>query len=326
MYQPRGARLCLRPREVPGRQDSADGGHRGGEALGRGRNGRKAGWAAVRTPRGRRRWTAPHWKRCGPHCAARSSARTDPEYDEARTIYNAMIDRRPAAVVRCSDAADVMAAVDFVRDARPRTRRPGRRTQRCGPVPGGRRRHHRPVAHALGARRPARPGPPRSAAAATLGDLDHAAHALRPGHPRRHHVDDRRRRPHPRRRPRPPHPQVRPDGRQSARRPTWCSPTAASSPPTRPRTPTCSGRCAAAAGTSASSPRSPSGCTRWTPSGSGSPCGRSTGPARCCEWYREFLPQAPEDLNGFFAVLAVPPGPPFPEELHGQKMCGVVWC
>ncbi|WP_329055674.1 FAD-binding oxidoreductase [Streptomyces violaceus] len=43
-------------------------------------------------------------------------------------------------------------------------------------------------------------------------------------------------------------------------------------------------------------------------------------------WYREFLPAAPEDLNGFFAVLVVPPGPPFPEPIHGQKMCGVVWC
>jgi FAD/FMN-containing dehydrogenase len=43
-------------------------------------------------------------------------------------------------------------------------------------------------------------------------------------------------------------------------------------------------------------------------------------------WYREFLPHAPEDLNGFFAILVVPPGPPFPEEIHRQKMCGVVWC
>jgi FAD/FMN-containing dehydrogenase len=44
------------------------------------------------------------------------------------------------------------------------------------------------------------------------------------------------------------------------------------------------------------------------------------------QWYREFLPQAPDDLNGFFAFLVVPPGPPFPEHLHHKKMCGVVWC
>jgi hypothetical protein len=43
-------------------------------------------------------------------------------------------------------------------------------------------------------------------------------------------------------------------------------------------------------------------------------------------WYREFISKAPEELNGFFAFLTVPPGPPFPEELHLQKMCGVVWC
>ncbi len=42
--------------------------------------------------------------------------------------------------------------------------------------------------------------------------------------------------------------------------------------------------------------------------------------------YREFIPSAPRELNGFFAFLTVPPAPPFPEELHLQKMCGVVWC
>ncbi len=37
-------------------------------------------------------------------------------YDEARTIWNAMIDRRPGAVVRCRGASDVMRAVRFARD------------------------------------------------------------------------------------------------------------------------------------------------------------------------------------------------------------------
>jgi hypothetical protein len=44
------------------------------------------------------------------------------------------------------------------------------------------------------------------------------------------------------------------------------------------------------------------------------------------KWYREFITTAPEDLNGFFAFLTVPPAPPFPENLHLKKMCGVVWC
>jgi FAD/FMN-containing dehydrogenase len=43
-------------------------------------------------------------------------------------------------------------------------------------------------------------------------------------------------------------------------------------------------------------------------------------------WYRDFIVNAPEDLNGFFAFLTVPPVEPFPEALHGQKVCGVVWC
>ena len=42
-------------------------------------------------------------------------------------------------------------------------------------------------------------------------------------------------------------------------------------------------------------------------------------------WYREFLPAQPESLGGFFAFLCIPPGPPFPEELHLRKVCGVVW-
>jgi FAD/FMN-containing dehydrogenase len=47
--------------------------------------------------------------------------------------------------------------------------------------------------------------------------------------------------------------------------------------------------------------------------------------AEVLRWYREFLPAAPDELGGFFAFLTVPPGPPFPEELHMRPVCGVAW-
>ncbi len=43
------------------------------------------------------------------------------------------------------------------------------------------------------------------------------------------------------------------------------------------------------------------------------------------KWYRDLIAAAPDDLNGFFAFLTVPPAPPFPQHLHMKKMCGVVW-
>ena len=41
---------------------------------------------------------------------------TSDRYDEARTIYNAMIDRHPGLIVRCQDVADVIAAVNYARE------------------------------------------------------------------------------------------------------------------------------------------------------------------------------------------------------------------
>jgi hypothetical protein len=42
----------------------------------------------------------------------------DPHYDEARSLYNGMIDKRPRLIARCANAADVMAAVNFGRESR----------------------------------------------------------------------------------------------------------------------------------------------------------------------------------------------------------------
>ena len=43
-------------------------------------------------------------------------------------------------------------------------------------------------------------------------------------------------------------------------------------------------------------------------------------------WYRKALPALPESINGWFGVLTIPAGPPFPEELWGRKACAIVWC
>jgi FAD/FMN-containing dehydrogenase len=42
--------------------------------------------------------------------------------------------------------------------------------------------------------------------------------------------------------------------------------------------------------------------------------------------YQQFIFDAPEDVGGFFAFLIVPPVPLFPVELHGKRMCAVIWC
>jgi FAD/FMN-containing dehydrogenase len=42
--------------------------------------------------------------------------------------------------------------------------------------------------------------------------------------------------------------------------------------------------------------------------------------------YREFILKAPEEVNGFFAFMTIPPAPMFPAPLHLQKVCGIMWC
>jgi len=39
----------------------------------------------------------------------------DPGYDEARRVWNGTVDKRPAMIIYCADADDVVAAVRFAR-------------------------------------------------------------------------------------------------------------------------------------------------------------------------------------------------------------------
>ncbi|MFE6039706.1 FAD-binding oxidoreductase [Streptomyces sp. NPDC056452] len=247
----------------------------------------------------------------------------DPEYTQARTIYNAMIDRRPAAVVRCHDTADVMAAVDFVRTH-------GLEVAVMG---GG---HSGPglclvddaVTIDLSPMRGVRVDPATQTAqvdgGAKLGDLDHAAHAFGLGTPA---------------------------GIMSTTGVGGLTLGGGHGYLTRKYGLTADNLVSAdvvlADGGFVTTNASENADLFWALRGGGGNFGIVTSfdfelhPVDTVgvgitvwpldllpdvlRWYREFLPQAPDDLYGFFASMTVPPAPPFPEELHGQKVCGVVW-
>ncbi|MER5436325.1 FAD-binding oxidoreductase [Streptomyces sp. NPDC002588] len=48
--------------------------------------------------------------------------------------------------------------------------------------------------------------------------------------------------------------------------------------------------------------------------------------AAVMRWYRELVPALPEELSGWLGLITIPPAPPFPEELWGRKSCAIVWC
>ena len=137
----------------------------------------------------------------------------DADYDAARAVYNGMIDKRPAAVVRVSQVADVIACVNFARDnsldlavrggghsapgLRHRGMTPWSSTSSTPPASGS-------------IRQPGRRGRGRR----DLGRLQPRDPRLRAGDHRRHRRLDRRRRADPRRRHRLPGPQIRAQLRQ----------------------------------------------------------------------------------------------------------------
>jgi FAD/FMN-containing dehydrogenase len=103
--------------------------------------------------------------------------RSDPEYDQARQLYNGMIDKRPLLIARCADVADVIAAVQF-----------GRENELLTAIRGG--GHNGPglgscndgLVIDLSLLKGIRVNPAKSTVRAeggcTQGDVEHAAHAL----------------------------------------------------------------------------------------------------------------------------------------------------
>ncbi|MGX1885970.1 FAD-binding oxidoreductase [Streptomyces sp. NPDC055287] len=251
-------------------------------------------------------------------------AQQDPEYDQSRTIYNAMIDRRPAAFVRCADAADVMDAVNFIRDngLEVAVQGGGHSGPGLGLVEDG-------VTIDLSPMRGVRVDPAAKTAqvggGSQLGDLDHAAHGFG---------------------------LATPAGIMSTTGVGGLTLGGGHGHLTRKYGLAADNLLAAdvvlADGSFVTASRTEHPDLFWALRGGGGNFGIVTSfgfrlhpvdtvgvgitvwpvdsTREVLRWYRDFLPRAPEDLNGFFAALTIPPGPPFPEEIHGQKMCGVVWC
>ena len=248
----------------------------------------------------------------------------DEGYDSARKVYNAMIDKRPALIAQCVDAADVMAAVDFGREGglTLAVRGGGHNGAGLGVVDDG-------LVIDLSRMKGVRVDPAASTArvqgGCVWGDVDHATHPFGLATPsgfisttgvggltlgggigylsRRYGltidnllgVD-----------------MVLADGRF----------------------------------VTASARENPD--LFWAVRGGGGNFGVVTsfefrlnpvdtvygGPmiwpmeraAEILELWRNFILKAPDEINGWFAFLTVPPGPPFPEEFHLQKMCAIVWC
>lgn len=47
---------------------------------------------------------------------------------------------------------------------------------------------------------------------------------------------------------------------------------------------------------------------------------------RLVRLYRDWIPQQPDDIYAFLALLTVPPDGPFPDEVRGRPACALVWC
>jgi len=246
----------------------------------------------------------------------------DPRYEEARKVYNAMIDRHPALIVRCNDAADVIAVVNFARESGAPL------AVRCG--------MHNPAGFSvvddgivldLSPMKGIRVDPAEQIATVqggcTWGDVDHATHAFGLatvggvlsttgmgltlgggiGYLTRQYglsVDN-----------------------------------------------IVSADVVLADGSFVTADDNENSDLFWAIRGGGGNFGVVTSltfqlhPVDTVIWgpmlwpleqaadvmraYDGWIGEAPDHLSGFFAFLTVPPGPPFPEELHLQKMCGIVW-
>jgi FAD/FMN-containing dehydrogenase len=251
----------------------------------------------------------------------------DPEYDQARAVYNGMVDKRPAAIVRCRDAADVVTCVRFAREqgVEIAVRSGGHGAAGLGVWDDAlvidlsllRSTTVSPDDHTV-----------RADAGCTWGDVDHATVAFG---------------------------MATPSGFLSSTGVAGLTLGGGVGYLSRRFGLTVDSLLAAdvvlADGTFVTASENSHSDLFWALRGGGGNFGIVTsftfrchdigehgtiigGPvlydiadtAEVMRWYRELVPSLPEELSGFIALLAIPPAPPFPEELWGRKACGIVWC
>jgi FAD/FMN-containing dehydrogenase len=246
----------------------------------------------------------------------------DEGYDEARRVWNGMIDRRPALIARCAGVADVIAAVNFAREqGLPVAIRGGSHNVTGNAVCDG------GVVIDLSGMKGIRVDPEkrtvRAEGGCTWGDLDHATHVFG---------------------------LAAPGGIISTTGIAGLSLGGGIGHLTRKYGLSCDNLVSAdmvlADGSFVTASEKKNPDLFWAIRGGGGNFGVVTsfefrlhpvshvmaGPIlwpleksrEALRLYRDFMDQAPDDFNAFFAFLVVPPGPPFPKELHNKTVCGVV--
>ncbi len=249
---------------------------------------------------------------------------TDTDYDACRKVYNGMFDKRPSAIARCADVADVIAAVNFARENNllVAIRGGGHNAAGLGTCDNGIVIDLSPM---KGVYVNLKKKTALVQAGCTLGDVDHATHAFG---------------------------MAVPTGINSTTGISGLTLGGGLGHLTR--------KCGLTIDNllEADVVLADGGCVKasatenkdlfWALRGGGGNFGVVTsflfklhpistvfaGPMlwdisdskEVMQWYREYIKDAPDDINGFFAFLTVPPGEPFPEHLHLKKMCGIVWC
>jgi FAD/FMN-containing dehydrogenase len=248
----------------------------------------------------------------------------DGEYDTARRVYNAMIDKRPGAIVRAVDVADVIEAVNFARtnDVLTAIRGGGHNGGGLGTCDDG-------LVIDLSRMKGIRVDPAaetvRVQAGCTGGDMDHATHAFG---------------------------MATPSGTVSSTGMAGLTLGGGIGHLTRTYGLTIDNLLEVdmvlADGRFVTANEKEHADLFWAVRGGGGNFGVVTsflfrlhpvkmvnaGPTfwpleqapEVMKAYQDFILQAPEDVNGFFAFLTVPPVPLFPAELHMRKVCGIIWC